>query len=295
MDAATATAPLAETIDQLLVDASAELAAAGVHTPRLDAEVLLAAACEIDRSALYARGREAVPPRCRDAFRSTLARRVAREPLQYIVGRQEFWSLDFRVTGDVLIPRPETELLVELALVALRESGRRDGAGLKLCDLGTGSGCVAIALARELPSAEIWALDVSSPALAVAENNGRRHGVANRVHFMQSDLFAAVEGRRFDAIISNPPYVSSVELVHPQPELTWEPRQALEGGVAGLDVIRRLTASAPQFLVEGGWLIVEIGADQSAAVQALAAAATLRDVTVYADYAELPRVLVARR
>jgi len=154
---------------------------------------------------------------------------------------------------------------------------------------------VAIALARELPSAEIWALDVSTPALAVAENNARRHGVANRVHFMQSDLFAAVEGRRFDAIISNPPYVSSVELVHPQLELTWEPRQALEGGVTGLDVMRRLTASAPQFLVEGGWLIVEIGADQSAAVQALAAAATLRDVTIYADYAELPRVLVARR
>ncbi|MFI5364809.1 MAG: N5-glutamine methyltransferase family protein [Candidatus Binatia bacterium] len=371
MDAATDTAvPAVTAADQLLAEGTNLLEAAGVQTPRLDAEVLLAAACGIDRAALYARGREAVPPACRDRFSSMLARRGAREPMQYIVGRQEFWSLDFLVTRDVLIPRPETECLVECAIEALRgfpfpqgalhkKAGNRrapfdttpekmgstqrerqkrltmhtqplalssrplwrrievrplesfcaklsSGAGqgeekrcaaqpLTVCDLGTGSGCIAVALACELSGAEIWALDSSRPALAVAMTNARRHLVADRIRFVESDLFAAVDGQCFDAIIANPPYVSSLELERLQPELAWEPRHALDGGPAGLDVIRRLVSAAPEFLVDGGWLIMEIGADQPETVRALAESAQFSEVSVRADYAGLPRVLLARR
>jgi release factor glutamine methyltransferase len=306
MDAATDTIPQTETVARLLADATAVLAAAGVQTPRLDAEVLLAAACGVDRGALYARPREAILPHCRDDLRSMLARRIAREPLQYIVGRQEFWSLDFVATPDVLIPRPETELLVELAIEALcgfpRAPGEGQGEGkrraaqpLTVCDLGTGSGCIAVALACELPGAEIWALDSSRPALAVAMTNARRHRVADRIHFVESDLFAAVDGQCFDAIIANPPYVSSVELERLQPELAWEPRHALDGGPAGLDVIRRLVNAAPEYLVDGGWLIMEIGADQPEPVRALAESVQFSEVSVRTDYAGLPRVLLARR
>jgi len=307
MDMATDTAlPAVTAADQLLAEGTNLLEAAGVQTPRLDAEVLLAAACAIDRSALYARGRELVTLQRRDAFRSLLARRIAREPLQYIVGRQEFWSLDFLVTRDVLIPRPETELLVELAIEVLygsprsSEKGQREGRRyapqpLTICDLGTGSGCIAVALACELSGAEIWALDSSQPALAVAMTNARRHLVADRIRFVESDLFAAVDGRCFDAIIANPPYVSSLELERLQPELAWEPRHALDGGPAGLDVIRRLVSAAPEFLVDGGWLIMEIGANQPETVRALAESAQFSEVSIRADYAGLPRVLLARR
>ena len=296
METATDTATAAVTTGQLLTEATGVLTAAGVHTPRLDAEILLAAACGTDRGALYARLRDAPSLRCRDDFLSMLTRRVAREPVQYIVGRQEFWSLDFLVTPAVLIPRPETERLVELAvrLFSVEDKPERPPRPT-LCDLGTGSGCIAVALARELPEAEIWALDVSSEALAVAATNARRHGVAERLRFVESDLFAAVGGQRFDAVISNPPYVSTSDLRNAQPELGWEPRAALDGGATGREVIRPLIDAAPEVLVKGGWLIMEIGANQAAAVAELAAAAGFGSVAVHADYAGLPRVLAARR
>ena len=166
---------------------------------------------------------------------------------------------------------------------------------LTVCDLGTGSGCIAVALAHELPAIEIWALDASRPALQVAAANAQRHGVADRIRCVESDLFASVAGQRFDAIISNPPYVSSVELEGLQPELAWEPRHALDGGPAGLDVIRRLVTAAPEFLVDGGWLIMEIGAEQPETARALAESAQFSEVSVRTDYAGLPRVLLARR
>lgn len=291
MGARTPTARAVDSIDRLLIDATAVLTAAEVTTPRLDAEVLLAWVCAADRAALYARGNETLPADVQERFRSLLARRAAREPLQYIVGRQEFWSLDFAVTPDVLIPRPETELLVESALEIL------DGAGkpLRLCDLGTGSGCIAVALAHELPNAEIWALDCSPAVLAVAESNARRHGVAERIHFVESDIFADVPEVGFDAIVSNPPYVAAEAFAALQPELAWEPRRALEGGREGLDVIGRILAAAPACLSAGGWVAMEIGSDQGAAVAAMACAAGFSDVDVRADYAGLPRVLLARR
>jgi release factor glutamine methyltransferase len=284
--------PPADTIATLVESGTAALAAAGVPTARLDAEVLLAHACGIDRAALYARWRGAVPCDCRTRFEGLVVRRQRREPLQYIVGHQEFWSLDFVVTPDVLIPRPETELLVELVLAILLEKG---DASLRLCDLGTGSGCIAVALASELPRAQVWALDVSEPALGVAQLNARRHGVGGRIHFVAGDGFSAVKGLRLDAIICNPPYVSSRELRRAQPELAWEPRQALDGGPTALAVIERIVAEAPGYLRERGWLLMEMGADQCTAVEQLARTAGFSSVSVRTDYAGLPRVLVARR
>ncbi len=339
----------AESINELIERTTVALAAAGVGTPRLDAELLLAAASGLQRTALYARGGEPASVESDRTLPALLARRVAREPLQYIVGKQEFWSLDFLVNSDVLIPRPETELLVELTLGILRgkvvpidqlartsprqskgrhserseesrgDSRRRVGAeilrfaqddsdrdafeesrhprskeDLAVCDMGTGSGCIAVALARELPHAQIWAVDASPAALVVAEVNARSHGVAERVHCVASDLFASLAGRRFDVIVSNPPYVSSAEMTSLQPEVLYEPRRALEGGVHGLDVIARLLMTAPAHLTEGGWLIMEIGADQETAVSARAAA-HFAEAAVRRDYAGHPRVLVARR
>ncbi len=333
MDAAIESVAPPDTVGRLIAAGAAALGAAGVSTPRLDAEVLLAAAVGVDRPALYARGRECLSRSCEQAFRLMLERRCTREPLQYIVGRQEFWSLDFAVTPDVLIPRPETELLVELTVAmaargnASRSSGvpllAKEGAGevlewrvsdlslapslvrrgasegnehnITICDLGTGSGCIAVALATELRRAEIWALDISPAALAVARANARRNRVAARIHCCASDLFAALGGCRFDAIVCNPPYVRAGDLQGLQPELAWEPRGALVGGADGLEVMRRVLAAAPGCLTVGGWLFVEIGADQAESVQGLARAAGFRRVSVHADYAGLPRVVAAQR
>jgi release factor glutamine methyltransferase len=326
MDAAARIDAPADTPAQLLRDATPRLAAAGSRSPRLDAEVLLAAACRMDRTALYVRARERTPEACRATFAAMLSRRIAGEPVQYIVGRQEFWSLDFIVTPDVLIPRPETELLVELALNGVDErrgragrprpysQGESDSFGVRrgavsapglsgpentprprICDLGTGSGCLAIALAHELPQAEIWAVDLSEAALQAAKANARRHAVDDRIHFVAGDLFVAVSRVHFDAIVCNPPYVSATELASVPPEVQREPRRALDGGADGLEVIRRVVAGAPARLVDGGWLIMEIGATQGPAVTAMAPAAGLRAVSVHPDYAGLPRALCARK
>lgn len=301
MEAARDTSERTATIATLIAEGTTALTAAGVGTPRLDAEVLLAAACELDRTALYTRAREPVSPRCAETFHGFLARRARREALQYIVGRQEFWSLEFTVTPDVLIPRPETEQLVELALDILRPIlpvrgvGARRPVPPRLCDVGTGSGCIAVALATELAGADVWALDVSTSALAVAEANARRHGVAERMRFLRSDLFTSVSGQRFDVVVSNPPYLTANDLADLQPEVAFEPRAALDGGTDGLDIIRRLLVTAADHLVDGGWLLVEIGAAQAAAVDNLACAAGFGAVSIRSDYAGLPRVLMAQR
>jgi len=294
-----------DTIGAMVQAATVALAAAGIPTARLDAEVLLANACGIDRASLYCRWRSIVRAACRSRFDVVVERRQRHEPLQYIVGQQEFWSLDFIVTPDVLIPRPETELLIELALANLAQKlpapskfplplGDGQGEGiLRLCDLGTGSGSIAVALARELPQIQVWALDISEAALDVAQFNARRHGVADRIRFLASDGFSAASGLRFDTIVCNPPYVSSRELQRAQSELAWEPRHALDGGPTGLTVIERIVAQAPGYLREGGWLLMEIGADQGPAVERLARSAGFGSVSIRSDYSRLPRALVA--
>jgi len=279
-------------VSDLLRASAGALQGADIDTARLDAEVLLANAWGLDRAQLYARTQELVPATVRADFARMLARRVTREPLQYIVGRQEFWSLEFEVNADVLIPRPETELLVQLTVAELQQ---RAVLGGLVCDVGTGSGCIAVALARELRGVMVWASDQSATALAVAARNAERHAVAGRVHCVRSDLLAQVPEPELDVIVSNPPYVPTDAVPHLQPEVRWEPRSALDGGASGLVIIGRLLAEARPRLRAGGVLIVEVGADQEGAVTALARATGWSNVVIRRDLAGLPRVLVAGR
>ena len=289
----------------LLGAATDRLAAAGIDTARLDAEVLLAHALGVGRAGLYARLREEVADPSR--FASLLERRLRREPIAYIVGEQEFWSLSFAVTLDVLIPRPETELIVSasitrwraalprgLSAAPARGQAPRERRPPTLLDLGTGSGCIAVALARELSDARLTAVDVSPAALAIARRNATRHGVAERITFLTGDLYAPLPAdATFDLIVSNPPYLAPSDPT--SPETAFEPRSALLAGADGLDVIRRIIAGARAHLVSGGQLLIEIGAGQSEAVLALANAGGFQAPRVEPDLAGIPRLLVAQR
>ena len=285
---------------ELLAAGAAQLHAAGVDTPRLDAEVLLARASGVDRSGLYARLHTAAADETGSRFASLLDRRARREPIAYITGVQEFWSLPFAVTPVVHIPRPETELVIEAAVRHTREPrppegpGGRADAPPRLCDVGTGSGCIAVALARELRDARVVAVDVSGAALELAARNAAMHRVADRIAFVVSDLFDGLApDLRFDVIASNPPYVGCGEPT--SPEIAFEPAAAVAAGGDGLAVIRRLIVEAPRRLRAGGWLVMEFGCEQEVAVRRLAEAAGLADIGVIADLAGLPRVLVARQ
>jgi release factor glutamine methyltransferase len=276
-------------VRQLIEGASNRLAAAGVASPRLDAEVLLARVLETPRTGLHTRPQRIVDERDAEAFETLLQRRLQRQPVAYITGLKEFWSLDFQVTPDVLIPRPETERLVEVAIGHLaRETAP------SICEIGTGSGCIAVALARELTRASIVATDISPAALIVARGNAARHGVGERVELVCSDLCDALGERRFDAVVSNPPYVAAGEIAGLEPELGFEPRRALDGGADGLDVVRRLLDGARDCLTAGGMLWVEVGATRAGVVADWARRRGFEGVDLIADYAGLPRVLVAR-
>ena len=234
MQAAVASPP---SLADLLHDAAAMLHAAGVSTPRLDAEVLLAAALRADRAALYARLRQTVPADVSSTFDALLERRRRREPVAYIVGVREFWSLPIRVTPAVLVPRPETELLVESVVDLARHGGVAS-----VWDVGTGSGCIAVALARELPRARILATDASPAALEVARENAAALGVAPRVDFACADLGEALRAERsFDVVASNPPYLAEGDPV--PAELAWEPASALTATMGTLASRCRITLS----------------------------------------------------
>jgi release factor glutamine methyltransferase len=270
------------------------LAAAGLDSARLDAEVLLSHALGIDKTELYLAIDAPLNLDGQRRYRDLLLRRERREPVAYITGRKEFWSLDFIVTPDVLIPRPETELLVEVALERSKACAERSQ--LKILDLGTGSGAIAVSLARELPEARLTSVDISPAALAVACRNGERQHVANRISFGRGDLFEVVCGT-FDLIVANPPYVRRAELARLPPEIReWEPVGALDGGVDGLDFYRRIIAEAHRYLVTGGHLILEIGADMGAAVTELfTRAGCYESSCVYQDYAGKDRIIAATK
>ena len=260
-----------------------------------------------ERGQLIVRQHDACPAGFPGVFEALVRRREQREPAGYIIGHREFWNLDIEVRPGVLIPRPETELLVEEALARLSpegpERGGRPGpsaaapaASLRIADVGTGSGCIAVAVARWLPLAEVVAIDASDEALAVARLNAARHEVSARVRFLRADLLAGVAGP-FDAVVSNPPYVPAPDIAGLQPEVRdHEPLQALGGGIDGLDVIRRLVPGAAAVLRPGGWLLFEFGFGQAGGVRAIIAAETaLELVDVRPDLAGIPRVAVARR
>jgi release factor glutamine methyltransferase len=268
--------------------ATAFLEARGAATPRLDAEVLLATVLGTDRVGIYlAFDRPLAPPEV-DAYRALVRRRAGGEPVAYLAGRREFWSRALAVSPAVLIPRPETELVVEQALAAAGERRRR----LRVLDLGTGSGCLAIALAAELPAARVVAVDVSPAAAAVARANATAAGVADRVAVLVADWAAALaETARFDLVVSNPPYVATADLARLPPEVRREPRLALDGGPDGLAAYRRLAPAAARLLAPGGRLLVEIGEGQAAAVDALLRAAGFGGIVRYRDLAGVERVV----
>lgn len=237
------------------------LASRGVENARLEAEWLLCAATGMDRVGLYLNFEKPLNDVELGRYRALVARRGKREPLQHILGTQEFYGLEFEVTADVLIPRHDTETLVTEALRLM------PGADT-LLDIGTGSGCIAVSLAKALPSARVTAVDISSAALEVARRNACRHGV--EITFLQGSLFEPLQGGRFDMIVSNPPYIRSGDIENLEPEVRdFDPRTALDGGLDGLDFYRKLVPSSVEFLNSGGWLLVEIGVAQSNDVEAL--------------------------
>lgn len=278
---------MSETVSALLRGAVVPLSETST-TPRLDAELLLAHALGWPRARLLAERDHTPSPEAQASFAALVGRRAAGEPVAYLVGHKEFYGLALAVTPATLVPRPETELLVELALAIARGREQR---GLLLADIGTGSGAIAIALAAQLPAATLYAVDLSAAALAVAERNVAGHGLTDRVQLLHGDLLAPLPGP-VDLIVSNPPYTIFAEV---EPNVgAHEPRLALDGGPDGAAVYRRLIAAAPRYLRPGGALLLEIGAWQGELVAELARellpGATIR---VHQDLAGHDRVVVA--
>ena len=264
----------------------------GIDNARLDAECLLAEALACDRVTLYVDFEKPVTAVERERFRELVRRRASeRVPVSQLLGRREFWSLDFAVTPDVLTPRPETEVLVAWAADRLAEA--RPGA--RLLDLGTGSGCIALAVASERPGIEVVATDVSGAALAVARRNAAALGLEERVELREGPFFEPVKGESFDCIVSNPPYIARGDADGLPPELGHEPEQALFGGEDGLEVIRTLLAQAREHLVPGGRIGVEIDPRQEAAVCELFEGSGLSSLQSLRDLSDRPRVVTGIR
>jgi release factor glutamine methyltransferase len=255
---------------------------AAANLPDLEAKVLAQHALGVSRAWLAARLDEPVDVQQARAVERLYARRQSGEPVAYITGEREFYSLDFAVSPAVLIPRPETELLVALALQAL------DGHGGRVLDLGTGSGAVAVAIAHHAPDAEVWGVDASEKALEVARANAARHGV--NVRLVRSDWFSRIPAERFDVIVGNPPYVAAGDPHLSEGDVRYEPRDALVSGPDGLDAIRAIAAHAPRHLEGGGHLFLEHGWDQAERCRDLLASCGFHDVTSWEDLAGIPRV-----
>lgn len=255
---------------------------------RVDAEVLLAYALDKSRSWLIAHADDLLSPDHAAAYAVLIEQREAGEPVAYITGRRGFWSLDLDVTPATLIPRPETELLVELALERLPIDKPR-----RVLDLGTGSGAIALAIARERPMAQLVATDASSDALGVAQHNARSHHLGN-VSFVHGDWFAPLDDRRFDLIVSNPPYIEADDPHLQQGDLRFEPIGALASGNDGLDAIRRIVRDAGLHLVAGGWLLFEHGWNQGDAARTLLREAGFVELSTARDLEQRDRVSMGR-
>jgi len=267
--------------------------AAGLDSPDLDARILVGHALGLDHAALVAADARALDAVERATIAALAARRLEREPVARIVGRKEFWSLPLRVDAATLVPRPESETVVEAALAAVDWYGSRAGVG-RIADLGTGSGALLLALLTELPNATGIGTDASLEALAVARDNAGRLGLS-RAQFIACDMAAALGGP-FDLIVSNPPYIASGAIASLTPEVRdFDPRPALDGGPDGLDFYWAIAASVPALLRPGGALVVELGAGQAEAVAALFSAAGLAPAPPHPDLGGVPRALLARR
>jgi release factor glutamine methyltransferase len=289
------------TIRETLLEGKTLLASGGIENPSLDANLLLAWVLRTDKAGLLIRGRETIAGEDRDAFLEAIRRRLAGECTAYILGRREFWGLDFIVTADVLVPRPDTETLVE---AALRKAGQEGSGNRRLLDLCTGSGAVAVALKHELPGWEVWASDISPKALDIAKANAEKIlGSPGAIRFVHSDLFNAFDAFNtfgapgasllFSLIVTNPPYVKRGELETLAPEVRMEPPIALDGGEDGLELIRRIVPQAARRLSKGGSLLMEADSGQMEAITAILKENEFLKVELHKDLAGRERVISA--
>jgi release factor glutamine methyltransferase len=276
------------------------LARKGVESPRLQAELLLAHLLKLPRMKLYLEFERTLAPAEQERYREMIKRRGQREPLQHIVGSASFCGFEMAVNRHVLIPRPETELLAEQGWIFLStinsDKSRASSQPATAFDFGTGSGCIAIALAAKSPAARVFASDVSPEALELAKQNAARHNVSERIQFFPGDGFAALpKDNRFDLIISNPPYIPTAEIESLQPEVRdYDPRGALDGGPDGLDCFRRLASEALPFLRPGGRIMLEFGDGQAEALTKIFGEQKWIVEAVKEDYTQRPRILIAR-
>jgi release factor glutamine methyltransferase len=264
---------------------------AGIDSPALDARLLVGHALALDHARLAAEGPRKLDAHETRRLASLAARRLAREPVARILGEKEFWGLTFRVGAATLVPRPETETVVEAALAAIDRSGGR-GRALRIADLGTGSGVLLLTLLSELPSATGIGSDLSEDAVAIARDNARRLGLLPRAQFVVCDFGLALAGG-FDLVVSNPPYIASAEIAALSPEVRHDPRPALDGGADGLDAYRAIAADAARLLLPRGCLVVELGIHQGPAVTEIFKAAGLATSPARTDLSGIPRALLA--
>jgi release factor glutamine methyltransferase len=284
------------TLRDFVLAARPRLVAAGIepNEAALDAALLARHVLGWDLAQFIAYETDFAPEGFPAAFESVVSRRERREPMSAISRRREFWGLEFEVGPEVLAPRPETEIIVEEALACLGRTNRGDDARCLVVDVGTGSGCLAVCLARELATASVIATDISAAALSIAARNAQRHGVGDRVAFRHTSLVDGVSGPAA-LIVSNPPYIPAGDIAGLPPEVrVWEPLQALDGGLDGLAVIRALVAAAPRVLAPDGWFIMEFGYGQRAGVEDLMRDSPLELVRITKDLGDTPRTLVAR-
>ena len=277
-------------VNNILKSAATRLEAAGIENPRLDAEILLAHVIKWRRLNLYIEAEKILPLESALRFNELINRRLEGIPVAYLTGAKEFMGLAFAVNENVLIPRPETEILTELVGEYLRGLGKE----VIFADLGAGSGAICISILKFVKSAWAIAVDISNDALEVAKFNAIKFHVEDRIKFFCGDLFAPLT-KKFDAIVSNPPYIPTRDLKTLQAEVQREPTIALDGGEDGLNVYRRIISDAPKFLVDGGILAVEIGINQAAAVRNLFERAKFVDVTIFKDLAGIERVIAGNK
>jgi release factor glutamine methyltransferase len=283
-------------LKQTLASAVTRLSAENVPSPRMNAELLLMFTLDCDRACLYAHPERELTGDEKDRYDAALAERARGVPAQYITGHQEFWGMDLVVAPAVLIPRPETEHVIEtvLELATIPAAEGRENAAHRIVDVGTGSGCIALALAKELRQAEIHATDISPAALEVARANAARHQLESHIQFREADLLAGFENNSFDFIVSNPPYVGESEVDEVQLEVRkFEPRNAVFAGTTGVEVIARLIPQAYAALSPGGWLVMEISGTIAEEVRRLLQ--DWNDVSIRPDLQSIPRVAQARK
>jgi release factor glutamine methyltransferase len=285
-------------LKEALSSAIARLTEQRVPSPRLNAELLLMFVLDCDRAYLHAHPERELTADESSRYESVLGERARGVPAQYITGHQEFWGMDFIVTPAVLIPRPETEHLIETVLALVAESGGQESAphmnSVRIADVGTGSGCIALALAKELPYADIHATDISPAALEIARANAARHRFGNRIHFHHTDLLESLNAESFDFVVSNPPYVGESEEDQVQLEVRkFEPRNAVFAGPTGTEVIARLIPAAYSVLKPGGWLVMEVSGTIAEQVKLLLR--SWNRVRATLDLQSIPRVVRAQK